>query len=70
MGALDQIKSGNNVGCPALMNKVLKLKPKLHIFGHIHYSYGSVEKQGIKFGNVALCNEEYDPINPIQVFDV
>ena len=33
-------------------------------------SYGAEKVDGIQFANVALCNEEYKPVNPIQVFEI
>mmetsp|Transcript_51606 Transcript_51606/g.85587 ORF Transcript_51606/g.85587 Transcript_51606/m.85587 type:complete len:291 (+) Transcript_51606:102-974(+) len=35
-GILDEI-NGNHVGCPVLMRKVQELRPRLHIFGHVHH---------------------------------
>jgi Icc-related predicted phosphoesterase len=38
------------------MKKVLEIKPKYHIFGHIHESGGkSITKNGIIFANVSQC---------------
>jgi Icc-related predicted phosphoesterase len=31
---------GYSVGSVALLDKVNAIKPKLHIFGHVHYQYG------------------------------
>jgi len=58
------------------------VKPKLHVFGHIHSGYGttySMDKSPSVNGpngpmtifvNASLCNEMYEPINPIQVINV
>lgn len=48
-------------GCEALREVVNKLPLKAHIFGHIHRAHGT---EGV-FHNVAICNEDYDPVNPI-----
>jgi len=53
-----------------LKNAVEKIKPKLHVFGHIHYSYGKVEKSDTIFVNASVCTEEYDPYNPPIVIDL
>lgn len=46
-GILDTTYSGNEVGCPDLRDRVLQgLKLKLHVFGHIHESYGQVRLEG------------------------
>jgi Icc-related predicted phosphoesterase len=44
-------------GCEQLTKAVLRLRPALHVFGHIHGGYG-VEKgpQGTRFVNCALLN--------------
>jgi len=31
-----------NVGCPALLEATVRVKPKLHCFGHIHEGYGAI----------------------------
>lgn len=46
-------------GCKELWNAVLKIKPKAHVFGHLHYHYGQLEFNGTKFYNVANCNDSY-----------
>lgn len=41
-------------GCPILLEQLQRIKPKYHIFGHIHEQGGEfLEKDGIKFYNVA-----------------
>lgn len=39
-GILDQTTTGKMVGCDDLLARIEVVKPKCHIFGHIHYSYG------------------------------
>ena len=61
------------LGCKELMKAVRRIKPKLHVFGHIHGSYGIFEKKwkdGSKttFINASICTEDYTPINRPQVF--
>lgn len=56
------------VGCAALLYHVKRVKPKLHVFGHIHEGYGIQEQDGIKFVNAAICTRAYEPTNkPILV---
>jgi Icc-related predicted phosphoesterase len=62
-GILDQNPSGNYCGCEELLKFVEKIKPQLHVFGHIHYSYGVTEKFGVRFANASNCDENYNPIN-------
>ena len=35
-GILDKIYNGQSVGCKILLNVIERVKPKVHIFGHIH----------------------------------
>jgi len=70
LSVLDQTLQNERVGCEDLFNKVQELKPKLHIFGHIHYE-GSrqLHFNDVSYYNVAICDEMYVPINPITVID-
>ncbi len=56
---LDLNMLNQNCGCDQLLSKLLEVKPKVHICGHLHENYGLKEFMGIKFYNVALCNERY-----------
>lgn len=57
-----------NVGCLDLYNKVLQVKPKIHVFGHIHEGYGYKEVDNTLFINASTCTLLYRPINlPIVV---
>jgi Icc-related predicted phosphoesterase len=41
-GILDKIGTGESVGSKALLNLVNETKPRMHLFGHIHDSFGMV----------------------------
>lgn len=58
-GILDLNMLNQNCGCDQLLSKILEIKPKAHIFGHIHENYGLKEFMGIKFYNVAMVDERY-----------
>ena len=58
-----------HVGCEELIKRIDVVKPKIHLFGHIHETYGHEEKDGIHFVNASICNRGYDPINnPFRFF--
>ncbi len=62
-------------GCKDLYDALLRVQPQVHLFGHIHHSYGQVTLdlgmgQRIRCFNSAICNERYDPINKPQVFEL
>lgn len=41
-GVFDTVLSGESVGCETLTAKLPALRPRLHIFGHIHEDHGAV----------------------------
>lgn len=61
----------DKVGCFDLLRHVKRVKPRYHIFGHIHSGYGVFKDNefDITYINCSICDEEYvawhDPI----VFD-
>ncbi|UJR36079.1 hypothetical protein I4U23_028815 [Adineta vaga] len=61
---LDKTYTGQNVGCAHLLARVLKIKPRLHVFGHIHEAYGREEHNGTIFVNASTCNLRYKPLQP------
>lgn len=58
------------VGCEDLLNKVKKLRPKLHVFGHIHYSYGHSYTKDTLFVNASLVNEDYQMVGNAILVDI
>ena len=58
------------VGCELLRERVKALKPRAHIFGHIHGSYGKHHEDGTWFLNVSLCDEGYEAVQQPLVIDV
>ena len=56
---LDKNMLDQACGCQQLLYKILEMKPKNHIFGHIHDNNGVQEFMGIHFYNVACCGESY-----------
>ncbi len=63
-GILDVSSRDEMIGCQDLLDAVLRVKPKVHIFGHNHFGYGIKEFNGTTFINASSCNEKYLPINP------
>lgn len=58
-------------GCPVLRYDLFNhIKPKVHIFGHIHHSHGFMNLQGVRFYNVAICTEGYVPDNPVTEINI
>jgi len=67
---LDANSKGQHVGCEDLFHKVHEVKPKVHICGHIHESYGTIDKANIKFINACILNEKYELTNSPIVFEL
>jgi Icc-related predicted phosphoesterase len=67
-GILDLCPDGFRAGCEELWKRVIEVKPQIHLFGHIHFSYGMQLFDGITFVNASICTESYTPTNkPIVV---
>lgn len=58
------------VGCPQLTRRVAQLRPRLHVFGHIHEGYGRQHLNGTCYLNAATCNAEYCVANAPSVIDL
>lgn len=65
-----QNKQWNRVGCYDLLDAVMRVKPKLHIFGHVHGGYGIYDGIHTKFINASICTEAYHPTNKPIVIDL
>jgi Icc-related predicted phosphoesterase len=64
---LDWCAQGS-VGCEDLQLQIDLIKPKCHVFGHIHESYGIIEALDTIYVNASICNENYRPSNkPIEL---
>ncbi len=53
-GILDASFFGSNAGMPGLREIMEKIKPALHVFGHIHESAGFMKHKGTLYVNAAL----------------
>ena len=67
---LEQQKGSGPLGCEELAIRLKAVCPKLHVFGHIHDSYGHLVKDGTTYVNASICDENYRPINRPVVLDV
>jgi predicted phosphohydrolase len=69
-GYLDQTYLGERVGCEDLMAAVRRVRPSLHIFGHIHEAYGRMTNGHTEYINASTCSIHYEPVNPPIVIDL
>uniref|UniRef100_A0A023F627 Putative metallophosphoesterase domain-containing protein 1-like isoform 1 n=1 Tax=Triatoma infestans TaxID=30076 RepID=A0A023F627_TRIIF len=71
IGHGDLCCTGVRAGCVELLSTVQRrVKPKYHVFGHIHEGYGVSTDGSIIYVNASTCNINYLPINPPIAFDV
>jgi Icc-related predicted phosphoesterase len=60
-GKLDYVPYNNiNVGCEELIKRVEEIKPKIHVFGHVHEGYGYVFDGNTHYINAAVLNGRYE----------
>ncbi|EFA00573.1 metallophosphoesterase domain-containing protein 1 [Tribolium castaneum] len=71
LGFGDLVCSGVRAGCVELLTTVQqRVKPKYHVFGHIHEGYGVFSDGKIIYINASTCDINYIPKNLPIVFDV
>jgi predicted phosphodiesterase len=70
MGILDRTYAGEPVGCEELRAALRRVRPRLHVFGHIHEGYGTAEVDKTTFVNASICTLAYQPTNPAVVIDL
>jgi hypothetical protein len=69
-GILDVVPRGDAVGCEELRAELSRIRPRLHVFGHIHHAYGQLEADGTRYVNAAICDEAYQATHPAIVVDL
>jgi len=62
--------SNSHVGCPTLMRHLQRIKPQVHVFGHIHSPGDVVGADGIRYINAAVCNGLYERVYEPTVFEI
>jgi predicted phosphodiesterase len=68
-GHCDEAPFGGHVGCELLRERVDELKPKIHVFGHIHAGYGYKFHNGTHFFNASVLGERYNYDNKPMTVD-
>ena len=68
-GIFDKTMRGLNVGCEDLLKRVNDIKPKIHVFGHIHEGYGMRDGEITTFINASSLDEDYRYTNKPIVID-
>jgi Icc-related predicted phosphoesterase len=63
-GLRDAEVDGIPLGSPSLMRAIVRVKPKLHVYGHIHGGYGKSEVYGGYSVNASQLDVTYRKHNP------
>lgn len=69
-GILDMNVNKQYTGCKDLLTTVNLIKPKYHLFGHIHESYGIFETESTTFINACVLDENYKMKNQPITIDI
>jgi len=54
-GVPDRNADGDETGCVDVGQAGARVRPRLHVFGHIHEGHGRCEREGTQFVNAANC---------------
>ena len=70
-GVLDKAHpSSAHLGCEELAKAVEQIKPRLHVFGHIHGGHGWSSGKDTQFVNASVVNEAYRLVHEPQVVEI
>lgn len=59
-----------NYGSATLLRRVHEIKPRLHLFGHIHQQYGVLKRGETTYSNGAMMNESSRTLNAPRLFEI
>jgi predicted phosphohydrolase len=65
----DLTTRGDHAGCADLLDAIRRVRPRLHVFGHIHEGYGQTSEGETLCVNASNCDVDYQPVNPPIVLD-
>ena len=69
-GILDQVDGGQHLGCEELRTRLAAVKPRVHIYGHIHSGYGVAQSSVTTWVNACSCNEVCQLVHRPVVLDI
>lgn len=69
-GILDRCFDGREVGCQDLFERLEVVRPRLHVFGHIHEAYGQVQVGETLYVNASSCTLQYRAVQTPIVVDL
>lgn len=69
-GMRDQVHEGEHLGCEELRIRLGAIRPRVHVFGHIHDAYGVTQSARTTFVNACSCDESYRLLHKPVVLDL
>ncbi len=66
---LDCTSNGQYAGCQDLLEAIERIQPRVHVFGHIHEGFGTLQTEHTAYINASSCTASYRPINPAAVYE-
>jgi Icc-related predicted phosphoesterase len=54
-----RICRGKACGCAQLRRRVFAIRPRVHCFGHVHASSGTLDCDGMTFVNASMVDSRY-----------
>lgn len=69
-GILDLGDDKIHKGCAVLFETLMRIKPSLHLFGHIHEANGKCKIDNTTFINASIVNVQEEPINDPYVIEI
>jgi len=69
LGHGDMTSHGEKAGCADLLERIQQIKPRFHVFGHIHEGYGITKDAHTTYVNACSCTVDYRPTNAPIVFE-
>lgn len=69
-GILDRSRAGRNLGCESLQQQLARIQPRLHVFGHIHASFGETTVEQTHFINATSIQNGSNLLRPPFTFEL
>jgi predicted phosphohydrolase len=57
---MDHDSRGGRSGCELLRDELVRIRPRLHVFGHLHGTHGIVERSGTIYVNASIADDRYE----------
>lgn len=68
-GQGDRTFDGRGVGCADLAERLSIVRPRLHLFGHIHEAFGVTRDEHTTYVNASICDLHYQSVREPVVLD-